>query len=153
MVIVREVINKEKLVDNYVIVVDLYFSAVRGTLRKFIYVNINWKYWSVCPTYSKRCHKEHTRVMDVLLHYDPWSLFIVVIVKQNIFTSLKKSYWNCTIIKGKYTYFTLLTISALNINRHKIKQTPNKGNVFVHISRWAYNDHIHTHKHIIRFNE
>jgi len=41
MVIVREVINKEKLVDNCVIVVDLYFSAVRGTLRKLISVNIN----------------------------------------------------------------------------------------------------------------
>jgi len=32
-----------------------------------------------------RMPKEHTKVMDVLVHSEPWSLFIMAIVKQNIF--------------------------------------------------------------------
>jgi len=49
-------------------------------------LNRNRKYCVVRATYCTRCHKEHARVMDVLIHSHPLSLFIVAIVKQNIFT-------------------------------------------------------------------
>ena len=39
---------------------------------------------------STRCQKEHTRLMDVLIHSDEWSLFIMAIVKQNIFTEMNE---------------------------------------------------------------
>ena len=45
-------------------------------------VNRNWKFTVRCATLSTRCHKEHKREMDVLIHSDPWSLFIMAIVKQ-----------------------------------------------------------------------
>jgi hypothetical protein len=48
----------------------------------FSMVNRNWKCWIVTVTYCKRCYKKHTRLMDVLIHSDTWSLFIMAIVRK-----------------------------------------------------------------------
>ena len=59
-------------------------------LSNFYMVNRNWKCWVVTATYSTRCHKEYTRVTNVLIHSDSWSLFTKASVKQNIFTWIQK---------------------------------------------------------------
>ena len=43
-------------------------------------------------TFSTRCHKEYTSVMDVLILSDPWSFFIMAIVKENTFTGLDEHF-------------------------------------------------------------
>ena len=107
-------------------------------------VNRNWKRWIVCAPYSSRCQKELKRVLDVLIHSEPWSLFIVAIVKQNIFTWLKEltdTPNECGTTNMFYyspsQHWVLIAIS--------FKRTPNKGKGFGHISQSEHKYHIHIH--------
>jgi hypothetical protein len=43
----------------------------------------------VLCTQRTECHMEHMKITKVLNHSDAWSLFVMAIVKQNTFTSLK----------------------------------------------------------------
>ena len=84
-------------------------------------------------------------MLDVLIHSHPWSLFIVAIVKQNIFTCMKEltdTSKECgatnIICYSLSQYGILIAIS--------IKQTPNKGKTFGHITQSEHKNHIRKHK-------
>jgi len=79
-------LTKENVVANFVTLLDLYCRAVGGIIF-FEYLgisytlNINWKCWVVWATYCTRCQKKHTRLMDVLIQSDPWTLFITAFLE------------------------------------------------------------------------
>jgi hypothetical protein len=102
-------------------------------------VNRNWKCWVVSTTYCTRWHKEFTNAMDIPIHSDAWSLFIVAFVKQNVFTwieeytlQIKWNYRCCILPNHRWIPFAV-----------RIEQTPNKGNAFGRISPCTHKSHIH----------
>jgi len=97
-------------------------------------LNANWKYWVVCATYCTGCHKEHASVMYVTIHSDTTSLFIMAILKQNIYSCLQaltetsKEFGNINILYySPSQHWILITIC--------IKRNPNKGNASGHMSQ------------------
>jgi hypothetical protein len=108
-------------------------------------LNTNWKCWVVWATYSARCHKEYTGVEDVLTHYNPWCLFIIVIREQ---ISLLEPNNLLTLQNKVELRILLITNLSLNTDRCKNETDSKKGNTFGLISCCASNKHILTHTQI-----
>jgi hypothetical protein len=78
-------------------------------------------------TYSTRAQKKHTKVLDVLIHYDPLYLFITGILKQNIFT-WKKGLTDTSKMEQKIFHITHYLSAKywllLELNRLQTMETP-----------------------------
>jgi len=121
-------------------------------------VNINWKP-VVGAKYSTRCHKDYTKVVDVLRHSDLWSQFIMEIVGQAFLLDWVNSF---SLKKNVEIQIFYITIAALNIDSYMKSKEFKHWNAFGHISHGANRTihtgtqahthtytHTHTHMHII----
>jgi len=101
-----------------------------------------------------RCLNGHNIVLDGLINSDTWSLFLIAILKLNIFLDCKNV---LTLQNNVEQHIIYITITVLNIDRLKFKHTTKKKETSfaIYYTVHTTNIFIHIHKTIytIRVNE